>query len=111
MVTNQKASQSDNRKQASLVKFRMWSVNNIERTKEVLSKELPMMCTVKRIRKETVSPFSFFVKKKSSIYATFQKLKTQFLSVMSTVRNVNLTTLLKGSVSQCTRYILIYIFS
>ena len=41
-----KASQYDNRKQASLVKFRMWSANNIERTKEVLSIELPMMRTV-----------------------------------------------------------------
>lgn len=110
MVTNQKASQSDNRKQASLVKFRMWSVNNIERTKEVLSKELPMMCTVKRIRKETVSPFSFFVKKKSSIYATFQKLKTQFLNRVSTLRNVDVTMFLEGESSECTRYILIYIF-
>ncbi|EEW36720.1 hypothetical protein HMPREF0444_1452 [Granulicatella adiacens ATCC 49175] len=40
----------------------MWSANDIERTKEVLSKELPMMCTVKRIRKETVSPFPLFAK-------------------------------------------------
>ena len=41
-----KASQSDNRKQASLVKFRMWSTNKIGRTKEVLSNELPMTYTI-----------------------------------------------------------------
>lgn len=41
-----KASQCDNRKKASLVKFRMWSANDIERTKEVLSWELPMTYTV-----------------------------------------------------------------
>lgn len=55
--------------------------------------------------------FSSFKKSKSSIYATFQKLKTQFLSVMSTIRNVNLTMFVKGTVSECTRYILIYIFA
>lgn len=68
LVTNQKASQSDNKKQAYLVKFRMWSANDIERTKEVLSIELPMTCTVKRIRKETVSPFPLFVKKQKVAY-------------------------------------------
>ena len=92
------------------MKFRMWSANDNERTKEVLSWELPMTYTVYHIRKQTVSHFSSFCKKsKSSIYATFQKLKTQFLNGVSTVKNVDLAIFVKGTVSECTRYILIYI--
>ena len=44
-----------------------------------------------------------------SIYATFQKIKTQFFVVMSTVLNVDLTMFVKGAEVECTLYILIYI--
>lgn len=92
------------------MKFRMWSANDIERTKEVLSIELPMTYTVYHIRKQTVSHFSSFCKKsKSSIYATFQKIKTQFFAVMSIVKNVDLIMFVKVAASECILYILIYI--
>ena len=42
----------------------------------------------------------FFCKKtKSSIYATFQKLKTHFLRVMSIVRNVDVTVFVESAKS------------
>ena len=43
------------KKQASLVIIRMWSANYIERTKEVLSWDIPMTYTVYHIRNGTVS--------------------------------------------------------
>ena len=47
------------KKQASLVIIRMWSANYIERTKEVLSWDIPMTYTVYHIRNGTVSIISF----------------------------------------------------
>ena len=46
LIANPKSFHSVLKKQASLVKFRMWSANDIERTKEPLSWELPMTYTV-----------------------------------------------------------------
>ena len=43
------------KKQASLVIIRMWSANYIERTKEVLSWDIPMTYTVYHTRNGTVS--------------------------------------------------------
>ena len=47
------------KKQASLVIIRMWSANYNERTKEVLSWDIPMTYTVYHIRNGTVSIISF----------------------------------------------------
>ena len=47
------------KKQASLVIIRMWSANYNERTKEVLSWDIPMTYTVYHIRNGTVSTISF----------------------------------------------------
>ena len=47
------------KKQASLVIIRMWSANYIERTKEILSWDIPMTYTVYHIRNGTVSIISF----------------------------------------------------
>ena len=47
------------KKQASLVIIRMWSANYNERTKEVLSWDIPMTYTVYHIRNSTVSILSY----------------------------------------------------
>ena len=47
------------KKQASLVIIRMWSANYIERTKEVLSWDIPMTYAVYHIRNGTVSIITF----------------------------------------------------
>ena len=47
------------KKQASLVIIRMWSANYNERTKEVLSLDIPMTYTVYHIRNGTVRIISF----------------------------------------------------
>lgn len=39
-----------------------------------------------------------------------KKNKTQFFAVMSILKNVDLTMFVKGEASECTLYILIYIF-